>query len=206
MSEAFDKVMAGLDDVQAYLDGERDGYGIRNIKVTEPDVASIRNRTGLSQPAFAKSIGVPSRNAEELGAGSTTPGGPGTCAAIPDRKASVNRSGRTRNLKAGNAHAHTIRRRRESHAQCNAHVPPAARLRQGLHRLRHIHHRPFGDRVTGRAVRLPVDRSGAHGIDLRVAAGAPDRGARHRDARRWCGCRAARSRGSRSVSTPAPAA
>ena len=40
MSKAYDKVMAGLE-------------------VPEPDVAAIRSKTGLSQPAFAKSIGVP---------------------------------------------------------------------------------------------------------------------------------------------------
>lgn len=59
MSKAFDKVIAGLEDTQAYLHGERDGYRVREIRVTEPDVASIRGRTGLSQPAFARSIGVP---------------------------------------------------------------------------------------------------------------------------------------------------
>ena len=74
MSEAFDKVMAGLDDVQAYLDGERDG--IRNIKVTKPDVASIRNRTGLSQPAFAKSIGVPLGTLKNWEQGRRRPEGP----------------------------------------------------------------------------------------------------------------------------------
>ena len=76
MSEAFDRVMAGLDDVQAYLAGERDGYGIRNIKVTEPDVASIRNRTGLSQPAFAKSIGVPLGTLKNWEQGRRRPEGP----------------------------------------------------------------------------------------------------------------------------------
>lgn len=76
MSEAFDKVMAGLDDVQAYLDGERDGYGIRNIKVTKPDVASIRSRTGLSQPAFAKSIGVPLGTLKNWEQGRRRPEGP----------------------------------------------------------------------------------------------------------------------------------
>ena len=59
MSEAFDKVMAGLKDVHAYLNGERDGFVVHEVKVPEPDVAAIRSKTGLSQPAFAKSIGVP---------------------------------------------------------------------------------------------------------------------------------------------------
>ena len=40
MSKAYDKVMAGLEDARARR-------------------AAIRGRTGLSQPAFARSIGVP---------------------------------------------------------------------------------------------------------------------------------------------------
>lgn len=59
MSKAFDKVMAGLEDARAYLDGERDGFAVHEVEVPEPDVVAIRGSTGLSQPAFAKSIGVP---------------------------------------------------------------------------------------------------------------------------------------------------
>ena len=59
MSNAFKKVMAGLEDAEAYLHGARAGYNVRDVNVPEPDVASIRSRTGLSQPAFARSIGVP---------------------------------------------------------------------------------------------------------------------------------------------------
>ena len=76
MSKAIDKVMAGLDDVQAYFDGERDGYGLRNIKVSQPDVASVRSRTGLSQPAFAKSIGVPLGTLKNWEQGRRRPEGP----------------------------------------------------------------------------------------------------------------------------------
>ena len=76
MSKAFEKVMVGLDDVQAYLDGKRDGYGLRNIKVTEPDVASIRSSTGLSQPAFARSIGVPLGTLKNWEQGRRRPEGP----------------------------------------------------------------------------------------------------------------------------------
>ncbi len=59
MSKAFDKVMAGLEDARAYLDGDRAGFAVHEVEVPEPDVVAIRSRTGLSQPAFAKSIGVP---------------------------------------------------------------------------------------------------------------------------------------------------
>ena len=58
MSKAFDKVMDGLADADSYLNGERDGFNVHEIEVPEPDVVAIRSKTGLSQPAFAKSIGV----------------------------------------------------------------------------------------------------------------------------------------------------
>ena len=59
MSKAYDKVVAGLGDARGYLKGERDGFAVHEIEVPEPDVVAIRGKTGLSQPAFAKSIGVP---------------------------------------------------------------------------------------------------------------------------------------------------
>ena len=59
MSKAYDKVMAGLEDARGYLSGARGGFVVHDIEVPEPDVVAIRGKTGLSQPAFAKSIGVP---------------------------------------------------------------------------------------------------------------------------------------------------
>ena len=58
MSRAFDKGMAGLTDAGSYLAGVRDGFEAHTIEIPEPDVVAIRSKTGLSQPAFAKSIGV----------------------------------------------------------------------------------------------------------------------------------------------------
>ncbi len=76
MSEAFDKVMDGLKDARAYLNGERDGFGVHEVKVPEPDVAAIRSKTGLSQPAFAKSIGVPLGTLKNWEQGRRRPDGP----------------------------------------------------------------------------------------------------------------------------------
>ena len=76
MSKAFNKIMAGLEDAQAYLQGARDGYEVRDITVSEPDVTSIRNRTGLSQPAFARSIGVPLGTLKNWEQGRRRPEGP----------------------------------------------------------------------------------------------------------------------------------
>ena len=77
MTNAFDKIMAGLDDARAYLKGARDGFEVHEVEVPEPDVAAIRGKTGLSQPAFAKSIGVPLGSTPWLtrhSTGSTTTG------------------------------------------------------------------------------------------------------------------------------------
>ena len=57
MTKAFDKAMAGLEDAEAYLRGARVGFEVHEVEVPEPDVAAIRGKTGLSQPAFAMSIG-----------------------------------------------------------------------------------------------------------------------------------------------------
>ena len=76
MSKAFEKIRAGLDDARAYLDGNRRGFAVHEIEVPEPDVAAIRDRTGLSQPAFAKSIGVPLGTLKNWEQGRRRPRGP----------------------------------------------------------------------------------------------------------------------------------
>ena len=75
MSKAFDKIMAGLEDARAYLDGERDGFAVHEVDVPQPDVVAIRGKTGLSQPAFAKSIGVPLGTLKNWEQGRRRPGG-----------------------------------------------------------------------------------------------------------------------------------
>ena len=59
MTKTFDKIMVGLDDARAYLEGNRTGFVVHDIEVSDTDVVAIRRRTGLSQPAFARSIGIP---------------------------------------------------------------------------------------------------------------------------------------------------
>ena len=58
MTEAFDSVMSGLNEALAYARGEQTGAVMRRIEVPQVNVAAIRAQTGLSQGAFAKSIGV----------------------------------------------------------------------------------------------------------------------------------------------------
>ena len=58
MTEAFDSVMSGLNQALAYARGEQTGAVVHRMEVPQVDVAAIRAQTGLSQGAFAKSIGV----------------------------------------------------------------------------------------------------------------------------------------------------
>ena len=45
MKKAFEKVMAGLGDVRAYLKGVRDGFEVHEIKVRESDDRAIQGET-----------------------------------------------------------------------------------------------------------------------------------------------------------------
>lgn len=58
MSEAFDSVMEGLNEALAFARGDTASAKVHRIEVPDVDVAAIRASTGLSQTAFAKSIGV----------------------------------------------------------------------------------------------------------------------------------------------------
>ena len=76
MTKAFRKLMAGLGDARAYSEGVRDGFEVHEVEVPEPDVVAIRGRTGLSQPAFAKSIGVALGTLKNWEQGRRRPEGP----------------------------------------------------------------------------------------------------------------------------------
>ena len=58
MSEAFESIMRGLAEAEAYLKGQTTGAITHHIEVPTPDVRAIRASTGLSQAEFARSIGV----------------------------------------------------------------------------------------------------------------------------------------------------
>lgn len=55
---AFDSVMTGLGEALVHAQGKDVGASVHDIEVPDVDVAAIRARTGLSQDAFARSIGV----------------------------------------------------------------------------------------------------------------------------------------------------
>jgi putative transcriptional regulator len=51
----FDKLMSGLDEVDAFLDGKTDGYKV-NLP-TDVDVRSIRKRLKMTQVRFSDTFG-----------------------------------------------------------------------------------------------------------------------------------------------------
>ena len=76
MSKAFDSVMEGLNEALAFAQGKDTGAVVHRIEVPEVDVAAIRARTGLSQAAFARSIGVAKGTLLNWEQGRRRPAGP----------------------------------------------------------------------------------------------------------------------------------
>lgn len=90
MTKAFDKIMAGLEDAHAYLNGDRTGFTVHDIEVSHPDVVAIRSKTGLSQPAFARSIGIPLGTLKNWEQGRRRPEGPArVLLALIDKRPSI---------------------------------------------------------------------------------------------------------------------
>jgi putative transcriptional regulator len=58
MTKAYDSILKGLQEAEAFLQGDTTGAIVHQIEVTVPDVRAIRAQTGLSQADFARSIGV----------------------------------------------------------------------------------------------------------------------------------------------------
>lgn len=55
---AYESIMQGLNEALDYAQGKETGAIVHRIEVPSVDVAAIRASTGLSQGAFARSIGV----------------------------------------------------------------------------------------------------------------------------------------------------
>lgn len=55
---AYESLMQGLNEALDYAQGKETGAVVHQIEVPTVDVAAIRASTGLSQGAFARSIGV----------------------------------------------------------------------------------------------------------------------------------------------------
>lgn len=55
---AFESIRQGLTEAMEFAEGRESGAHVRQVAVPDVDVAAIRASTGLSQGAFARSIGV----------------------------------------------------------------------------------------------------------------------------------------------------
>jgi len=55
---AYKSIMQGLNEALDHAKGKDVGARVHNVEVPTVDVAAIRASTGLSQSAFARSIGV----------------------------------------------------------------------------------------------------------------------------------------------------
>lgn len=55
---AYESIKQGLSEALAFAEGRETGARVHHVEVPAVDVAAIRASTGLSQSAFAKSIGV----------------------------------------------------------------------------------------------------------------------------------------------------
>jgi putative transcriptional regulator len=74
---AHDSLVRGLEEALAFRRGVVKGASVHHVEVPEDvDVAAIRARTGLSQGAFARSIGVPRATLLNWEQGRRRPTGP----------------------------------------------------------------------------------------------------------------------------------
>ena len=55
---AYESIRQGLNEALAFAEGRGAGARVHRVEVPVVDVAAIRASTGLSQGAFARSIGV----------------------------------------------------------------------------------------------------------------------------------------------------
>lgn len=90
MGEAYDSIRRGLEQAIAHGRGEDVGAAVHEVPVPEPDVASIRHKTGLSQAAFARSIGISADTLKGWEQGRRRPQGPArVLLALIERRPSI---------------------------------------------------------------------------------------------------------------------
>ncbi len=75
-SAAFDSIRRGLVEARDHAAGRDVGARVRKVRITTPDVAAIRARTGLTQKEFARSIGVAVGTLQGWEQGRRRPDGP----------------------------------------------------------------------------------------------------------------------------------
>ena len=86
-SAAFESIRQGLIEARDHARGKKIGARVHEVRVAAPDVAAISAKTGLSQTAFAKSIGVAVGTLQGWEQGRRRPDGPArVLLALIDRK------------------------------------------------------------------------------------------------------------------------
>lgn len=73
---AFESIRQGLIEARDFSRGKKVAARIHEVRIDAPDVATIRAKTGLSQTAFAKSIGVAVGTLQGWEQGRRRPDGP----------------------------------------------------------------------------------------------------------------------------------
>ena len=87
---AHNSIMQGLNEALAFAQGKDFGAKVHQVEVPVVDVAAIRARTGLSQSAFAQSIGVAKGTLLNWEQGRRRPTGPAqVLLAMIDKKPSL---------------------------------------------------------------------------------------------------------------------
>lgn len=75
-TRAFDRIKAGLQDALAHAGGESSRARLRRPRRAEIDVAAVRTKLGLTQPAFAQLCGVSVATLRNWEQGRRRPTGP----------------------------------------------------------------------------------------------------------------------------------
>jgi putative transcriptional regulator len=73
---AFEKIMAGLEDALAYVDGDSSRCTAHQVKVADVDITHLREKLGLSQDRFAALFGLSPRTVRNWEQGVRHPEGP----------------------------------------------------------------------------------------------------------------------------------
>ena len=76
MSEFFESLERAMKQALAHSQGDTAGCIVHHIEVPDSDLPAIRARTGLSQAAFARSIGVKKATLVNWEQGRRRPDGP----------------------------------------------------------------------------------------------------------------------------------
>ena len=74
MKSQFEQMMDGLNDVEAFLAGEREGFNVHVPQ--EVDVKAIRNRLGMTQARFSNTFGFSLNAVKHWEGGRRTPEAP----------------------------------------------------------------------------------------------------------------------------------